>query len=128
VTTIRAVESTLEKRQSTRKRLLTFFEYIGAQSAHYQDLERQLLLEVLAQMPASQDYGKHLLDALLDVFEKLFVQALTQNDIGKRFEPRFLAEITVAAMNNAMCCWAHDPDYPLQKRLRTIPDFVLAAA
>lgn len=48
-----AVKRSLEKKRSTKYRLQQFFTYIADSSIHYQDLERQLLLEILAQIPAS---------------------------------------------------------------------------
>lgn len=123
--TEKIISQSLSQSMTTMQRLQHYFDYIAGQARLYGDVERDLLMQLLLQIPASQDESRNLLLLLQRQFRRIFDAGVEAADYSSAYSADFLAEMVVAALNNAMCNWVHDPAFPIDQRLRAIPEFVL---
>lgn len=124
----KVINNALDEPISTAERLTQYFIYIAGKANYYKDVERELILVLLANHPTGQEPEKNLLISMQTLFQKLFDAGFEAGDIETDYSSEFLAEMTVGALNNTMCNWAHDADYPVAERLMEIPRFILGAA
>jgi AcrR family transcriptional regulator len=115
--------ASLEKHQTTARFVEAFFETVRKEIAKYGNLERELIRQSMMADP-HESKGGHLLNVLTKLFLTAFTQGKKRGEVGNRFPIDFLAEMTMGGVNMVMMSWALDENYPVQKRLKQLADYV----
>ncbi len=113
----------LDKHDSTRRYVEVFFETVRKEIAKYQRLERELIRQSMMADP-HESKSAQLLQVLTNMFAAVYTLGKKRGDIGNRFPVDFLADMTMGAINVVMMNWALDENYPVQKRLKQLADYI----
>lgn len=103
--------------------LAAFFGIVSAEFAKYGQLERELIRQSMNAGDSNPHYIG-MLAALTDMFAGAFEHGQARGDLQVNYPIDFLAEMTMAAINNVMMRWATEDDYPIQTRLEQLPSFL----
>ncbi len=113
----------LDKHDSTRRYMETFFETVRKEISKYNNLERELIRQSMRADP-HESKGVDMLHMLTGMFVTVYTLGKKRGDVGNRFPIDFMADMTVGAINIVMTSWALDENYPVQKRLKQLADYI----
>lgn len=113
----------LAQHASTRQYINSFFDMTKQQLSKYNRLERELIRLNMASDPADGN-SMNLLAGMTALFIEVFKQGKKRGDIGNRYPIDFLAEMTMGSVSAVMMQWAVNDDYPIDKRLKQLADYI----
>ena len=107
----------IENHQSTRARLAAMIDYIEANFAGYEDIDRQLIL--MAPTTFAQDTERHrqVGTTAKTNFTHLIAAGVELGDVRTDFSPEILAAMVVGTLNMLTTSWAMDSSFPVFAKL-----------
>ena len=107
----------MENHQSTRARLAAMIDYIEANFAGYEDIDRQLIL--MAPTTFAQDTERHrqVGTTAKTNFTHLIAAGVELGDVRTDFSPEILAAMVVGTLNMLTTSWAMDSSFPVFAKL-----------
>jgi AcrR family transcriptional regulator len=102
---------------STRGRLEAMIDYIEANFAGYEDIDRQLILMAPSAFINDQEQQRELNNSAVASFTRLITAGLEQGDVKTDFSPEILATVVVGTFEVLTTSWAMDSDYPIFAKL-----------
>lgn len=109
---------------STQQYIHSFLDMTRQQISQYNRLERELIRLNMASDP-SDGNSMNILAGLTTLFMDVYKQGKKRGDIGNRFPIDFLAEMTMGSISAVMMQWAVNDDYPIDRRLKQVTDYIL---
>ena len=103
--------------RSTRARLEAMIDYIEANFAGYQDIDRQLILLAPTIFAEDREQQRELGNSSMAGFTQLIAAGLDLGDVNEQFSPEILASMVVGTLNMLTTSWAMDSDYPIFAKL-----------
>ena len=110
--------------ESTRKYIESFVKLIGKEITKYSRLERELIRQSMISDPNDSPSSISIMKELIDLFAKVYAEGRKRGDIGNLYPVDFLAEMTMGSINSVMRSWAVDEDFPIERRLRQLADYI----
>lgn len=107
----------MENHQSTRGRLEAMIDYIEANFAGYQDIDRQLILIAPSTFAEDTERQREIGNSASASFTRLITAGIELGDVQTRFSPEILAAMVVGTLNTLTTSWAIDSDYPIFAKL-----------
>jgi AcrR family transcriptional regulator len=107
----------MENHQTTRARLEAMIDYIEANYATYEDIDRQLILIAPSTFANDTERHREIGNTAIDSFKQLFVAGQEMGDADTQFSPEILATMVVGTLNTLTTSWAIDSDYPIFDKL-----------
>lgn len=114
---------TLAGRDSTAKYVDAFLKMTRNEIARYSRLERELIRQSMSD-DLSNDNNMSLLNGMTAMFEAVYKEGRKRGDVGNRYPIEFLAEMTMGSISAVMMRWAVDEQYPVDKRLKQVADYI----
>lgn len=114
----------LASHTSTQDYIEAFFDMTRKQLSQYNRLEKDLIRLNMASDPRESN-SMNILKGMNALFSAVYTQGRKRKDIGNRYPVDFLSEMTMGAISSVMMQWAVDADYPIDKRLKQLPDFII---
>jgi AcrR family transcriptional regulator len=113
----------LAKSATTAQYLKSFFKVVSRQLGEYSNLERELIREI---MVGDVKSGSSLavMKGLIEMFIAVYTEGQRRGDVGNLYPVDFLAEMTMGGINTVMMRWAVEDNYPLERRLRQLADYI----
>jgi AcrR family transcriptional regulator len=113
----------LAKSATTAQYLKSFFKVVSRQLGEYSNLERELIREI---MVGDVKSGSSLavMKGLIEMFIAVYTEGQKRGDVGNLYPVDFLAEMTMGGINTVMMRWAVEDNYPLERRLRQLADYI----
>ncbi len=102
---------------STRGRLEAMIDYIEANFAGYEDIDRQLILMAPSAFINNQEQQRELNNSAVASFTRLITAGLELGDVKVDFSPEILATVVVGTFEVLTTSWAMDSDYPIFAKL-----------
>ncbi|NRB40400.1 MAG: TetR/AcrR family transcriptional regulator [Pseudomonadales bacterium] len=109
--------------ESPRLYVVSFIALIRREFSKYNQLERDLIRHSMS-AGASESSNMNILHGLTELFAGVYQQGFTAGDISDRYPIDFLAEMTMASISTVMMNWAIDEQYPIDKRLDQLADYI----
>jgi len=107
----------MSKQQTTRGRLEAMIDYIEANFAGYEDIDRQLILIAPSAFAEDQEQQREIGNSSMASFTRLITAGLELGDVSTDFSPEILASMVVGTLNMLTTSWAMDSDYPVFAKL-----------
>lgn len=114
----------LAENQSTQDYIRSFFEMTQQQLSRYDELERDLIRQSMAGDP-SDTSNMNMLSGLTSMFETVYRAGQKRGDVSSHYDTDFLAEMSMGVISTTMMKWAVDENYPIDKRLNQLSDFIV---
>ena len=111
------LELLMKNHQSTRARLAAMIDYIEANYATYEDIDRQLILSAPSTFANDTERQREIGNSAIDSFKQLFIAGQEMGDAETQFSPEILASMVVGTLNTLTTSWAVDSDYPIFEKL-----------
>ena len=113
----------LAKSATTAQYLKSFFKVVSRQLGEYSNLERELIREI---MVGDVKSGSSLavMKGLIEMFIAVYTEGQKRGDVGNLYPVDFLAEMTMGGINTVMMRWAVEDNYPLERRLCQLADYI----
>jgi len=111
------VDEQIARPVSTQDQLLGFAERVAEEISRARNLAHDVLLGLMQIGLRRGDASPHL-SGIRSPFAGLFVAGQANGHVRRDYDPEFLAEVVIGALNGAITNWLNDPDYPLADRLR----------
>lgn len=108
---------------STQDYIHSFFKLTKKEFSKYNRLERELIRQSMADDPGESS-NMNMLSKLTAMFEAVYREGKKRGDIGDRFPVDFLAEMSMGSISTVMMHWAVDENYPVEKRLTQLADYI----
>jgi AcrR family transcriptional regulator len=102
---------------STRERLEAMIDYIEANYASYEDIDRQLILMAPSAFANNTEQQRQIGNSAIESFKALFIAGQTMGDTRTEFSPEILASMVVGTLNTLTTSWAIDSSYPIFDQL-----------
>lgn len=116
-------ELSLANQDSTQHYISSFFSMTLKDISQYNRLERELIRQSMA-ANASESTNMNMLYGLTSMFEAVYTAGRERGDVTKRFPADFLAEMTMGSISTVMMRWADDENYPIEKRLKQLGEYI----
>jgi len=107
----------MENHQSTRARLAAMIDYIEANFAGYEDIDRQLILMAPATFAQDTERHRKVGTTAKANFTRLIAAGVEQGDVRTDFSPEILAAMVVGTLNMLTTSWAMDSSFPVFAKL-----------
>ena len=107
----------MSKQETTRGRLEAMIDYIEANFAGYEDIDRQLILIAPSAFAEDQEQQREIGNSSMASFTRLITAGLELGDVSTDFSPEILASMVVGTLNMLTTSWAMDSDYPVFAKL-----------
>ncbi len=114
----------LAENQSTQDYIRSFFEMTKQQFSRYDGLERDLIRQSMAGDPSDKS-NMNMLSGLTSMFETVYRAGQKRGDVSSHYDTDFLAEMSMGVISTTMMKWAVDENYPIDKRLKQLSDFIV---
>ena len=114
----------LAENQSTQDYIRSFFEMTQQQLSRYDELERDLIRQSMGGDP-SDNSNMNMLSGLTSMFETVYRAGQKRGDVSSHYDTDFLAEMSMGVISTTMMKWAVDENYPIDKRLKQLSDFIV---
>ena len=121
----KVAQDSFTNQDSTTETVISFLKVTRQEITKYGRLERELIRHTMNHEANDSAQNSQMLKALTNLFESIFKEGRKRADIGDRYPIDFLAETTMGCISSIMMNWAFDPDYPVEKRLKQMTDFIL---
>ena len=121
----KVTQDSFANQDSTAETVASFLKVTRREITKYGRLERELIRHIMNHEANDATQNSQMLKALTNLFENIFKEGKKRGDIGTRYPIDFLAETTMGCISSVMMNWAFDPDYPVEKRLKQMTDFIL---
>jgi AcrR family transcriptional regulator len=102
---------------TTRARLEAMIDYIEANFAGYQDIDRQLILMAPSAFINDQEQKREINNSAVASFARLISAGVEQGDVKTDFSPEILATVVVGTFEVLTTSWAMDSSYPIFAKL-----------
>jgi len=66
-----------------------------------------------------------MLSGLTSMFETVYRAGQKRGDVSSHYDTDFLAEMSMGVISTTMMKWAVDENYPIDKRLKQLSDFIV---
>ena len=103
--------------QTTRGRLEAMIDYIEANFAGYEEIDRQLILIAPSAFAEDQEQQREIGNSSMASFTRLITAGLASGDVKTTFSPEILAATVVGTLNMLSTSWAMDSSYPVFAKL-----------
>ena len=113
----------LAKSDSTRKYIETFFKVVAKELSKYSSLERELIRQSMVSDPRESSH-MNIMKELINMFAHVYSEGRKRGDVANLYPVDFLAEMTMGSINSIMMRWAVEDDYPIEKRLKQLADYI----
>ncbi|MCB1616273.1 MAG: TetR/AcrR family transcriptional regulator [Pseudomonadales bacterium] len=113
----------MQKAQTPQAFVRAFFELALREITAFSRLEKELILRSMSQDSTDR---MSVLSGLTDMFAAVYQRGADQQQISTRYPVDFLADMTMGSINAVMMNWATRDDYPIQKRLQQLADYIPA--
>ena len=107
----------MDNHQSTRARLEAMIDYIEANFAGYEDIDRQLILIAPSTFADNTERQKEIGNTASASFTRLITAGVELGDVQTDFSPEILAAMVVGTLNMLTTSWAINSDYPIFAKL-----------
>ena len=107
----------MDNHQTTRERLAAMIDYIEANYAGYEDIDRQLILMAPSTFANNTEQQREIGNSAIESFKQLFVAGQEMGDAHTEFSPDILAAMVVGTLNTLTSSWAIDSSYPIFAKL-----------
>ena len=101
----------------TRARLEAMIDYIEANFAGYEDIDRQLILMAPSAFINDQEQKREINNSAVTSFTRLITAGLELGDVKTDFSPDILATMVVGTFEVLTTSWAMDANYPIFAKL-----------
>ena len=118
----------MSNQQTTRGRLEAMIDYIEANFAGYEDIDRQLILIAPSAFAEDREQQREIGNSSMASFTQLITAGLQLGDVSTKFSPEILASMVVGTLNMLSTNWAMDSDYPIFAKLeeaRTMFEYLI---
>ena len=118
----------MNNQQTTRGRLEAMIDYIEANFAGYEDIDRQLILIAPSAFAEDREQQREIGNSSMASFTQLITAGLQLGDVSTKFSPEILASMVVGTLNMLSTNWAMDSDYPIFAKLeeaRTMFEYLI---
>ncbi len=102
---------------TTRARLEAMIDYIEANFAGYEDIDRQLILMAPSAFINDQEQKREINNSAVASFTRLIDAGLELGDVKAEFSPEILATVVVGTFEVLTTSWAMDSNYPIFAKL-----------
>ncbi|OUS29435.1 hypothetical protein A9Q99_10090 [Gammaproteobacteria bacterium 45_16_T64] len=113
----------LAKHESTQQYIQSFLELTRREIVKYSRLEKELIRQIMSNDPGDSRTA-NILNGMTSMLMSIYSQGKKKGDIGNRYPVDFLAEMTMGSISSVMMNWALDPDFPIEKRLKQLADYI----
>ncbi len=103
--------------QTTRGRLEAMIDYIEANFAGYEEIDRQLILIAPSAFAEDPEQQREIGNSSMASFTRLITAGLELGDVRTTFSPEILAATVVGTLNMLSTSWAMDSSYPVFAKL-----------
>lgn len=107
----------MDNHKTTRERLAAMIDYIEANYASYEDIDRQLILMAPSLFANDREQQREIGNSALASFMQLFIAGQEMGDAHSEFSPEILATMVVGTLNTLTTSWAIDSNYPIFDKL-----------
>lgn len=107
----------MDNHASTRGRLEAMIDYIEANYAGYEDIDRQLILLAPSTFINDAEQQRELGNSAIESFKQLFLAGQQMGDTHTEFSPEILATMVVGTLNTLTTSWAMNSNYPIFAKL-----------
>lgn len=107
----------MAKQSTTRGRLEAMIDYIEANFAGMNDIDRQLILIGPTAFAEDQDTQRELGSSALLSFTQLITAGIEIGDVNTEFSPEILASMVVGTLNMLTMTWCIDSQFPVFAKL-----------
>ena len=118
----------MSNQQTTRGRLEAMIDYIEANFAGYEDIDRQLILIAPSAFAEDREQQREIGNSSMASFTQLITAGLQLGDVSTKFSPEILASMVVGTLNMLSTNWAMDSNYPIFAKLeeaRTMFEYLI---
>ena len=118
----------MSNQQTTRGRLEAMIDYIEANFAGYEEIDRQLILIAPSAFAEDREQQREIGNSSMASFTQLITAGLQLGDVSTKFSPEILASMVVGTLNMLSTNWAMDSDYPIFAKLeeaRTMFEYLI---
>lgn len=122
--TLNLVDLVIEKFDSTRERIRYFCEHMAQNLASSEELERSLIQQTMMTLANEDSKAGKQLGLLNEAFIRLVAEGRKLGDVSTQYSVDFLGEMAVGTMNAVVINWIHDPEYPIQERVKELTVFL----
>jgi AcrR family transcriptional regulator len=102
---------------TTRGRLEAMIDYIEANFASYEDIDRQLILIAPSTFADNREQQREIGNSSMAGFRRLITAGRELGDVNPEFSPEILASMVVGTLNMLSISWAMDSDFPVFAKL-----------
>ncbi len=102
---------------TTRARLEAMIDYIEANFAGYEDIDRQLILMAPSAFINNQEQKREINNSAVASFTHLIAAGVELGDVKTDFSPDMLATLVVGTFEVLTTSWAMDSSYPIFAKL-----------
>ncbi len=103
--------------RTTRDRLQAMIDYIEANFADYQEIDRQLFLLGPVAFAENREQQREVGSSAMASFTRLIDAGRELGDVRSEFSPEILASVVVGTLNMLTMSWAMDESYPIFAKL-----------
>ncbi len=103
--------------RTTRDRLQAMIDYIEANFADYQEIDRQLFLLGPVAFAENREQQREVGSSAMASFTRLIAAGRELGDVREEFSPEILASVVVGTLNMLTMSWAMDESYPIFAKL-----------
>jgi AcrR family transcriptional regulator len=103
--------------RTTRDRLQAMIDYIEANFADYQEIDRQLFLLGPVAFAENREQQREVGSSAMASFTRLIDAGRELGDVRTEFSPEILASVVVGTLNMLTMSWAMDESYPIFAKL-----------
>ena len=107
----------MDNHDTTRERLEAMIDYIEANYAGYEDIDRQLILLAPSTFLNDTEQQRELGNSAIESFKQLFLAGQQMGDTHTEFSSEILATMVVGTLNTLTTSWAMDSNDPIFAKL-----------
>ncbi len=111
------LRSLMANHRTTRDRLEGMIDYIEANFAGYEEIDRQLFLLGPAAFAEDSEQQREVGHSAMDSFTRLIAAGHDLGDVKTDFSPGILASVVVGTLNMLTMSWAMDESFPIFAQL-----------
>lgn len=117
------LESVRKENQSTRERLLAFFEHVAQHTTQAGPMNRELVTELVHVLNDSSERSEQA-QKLIEAFGAIVNDGLESGDVTRRHDAETLTEMILGAYYVLMFNYANLEDFPIERQAAAVARFL----
>ena len=120
------IETVRKQRDTTRERILHFFEQVAENAEQGDAMHREMLTETIHALHDARDESQQV-RRIHDAFAALVGDGLARGELTRAHDPETLTNVILGAFYCLMFNWAHVEHYPIRRQAAATARFLADA-